>query len=82
MEDSFVFRGGKHNGKSYGIVRKIDPGYISWCEDNAPNMLKEKKKPVAPTEFKGRKEPPEDSQVIESSLKPNLNFLNEKSTNL
>ncbi len=82
MEDSFIFRGGKHKGKSYGIVRKIDPGYISWCEDNAPNMLKEKKKPAAPVAASVRKEPPEDSEVIESSLKPNLNFLNEKSSNI
>ena len=82
MEDSFIFRGGKHNGKSYGIVRKIDPGYITWCEENAPNMLKEKKKPAAPVETSARKEPPEDSEVIESSLKPNLNFLNEKLSNI
>lgn len=82
MEDSFIFRGGKHNGKSYGIVRKIDPGYISWCEENAPNMLKEKKKPAVKVETSIRKEPPEDSEVIESSLKPNLNFLNEKSSNI
>lgn len=45
-------------------------------------MLKEKKKPVAPAAVSVRKEPPEDSEVIESSLKPNLNFLNEKSSNI
>lgn len=77
-----IFWAGKHKGSSIELVRKIDPGYISWCEENAPNMLKEKKKPVAPAAVSARKEPPEDSEVIESSLKPNLNFLNEKSSNI
>lgn len=77
-----IFWAGKHKGSSIELVKKIDPGYISWCEENAPNMLKEKKKPAAPVEVSARKEPPEDSEVIESSLKPNLNFLNEKSSNI
>ena len=79
MNDSFIFTGGKHNGKTYGLVKKIEPGYISWCEDNAPNMLKEKKKPKPPEQAgpAPRREPPPDSEVVESSLKNNINFLNE-----
>jgi hypothetical protein len=77
VDDSFVFKGGKHSGKSYGLVKKIDPGYISWCEENAPGMLKEKKPKPKPSEPPPRKEPPPDSEVEESSMKPNTNFWNE-----
>ncbi len=72
-----IFWAGKHKGSSIELVRKIDPGYISWCEENAPNMLKEKKKHVAPVAVSARKEPPPDEEVKEDALKPNLNFLNE-----
>lgn len=80
MNDSFVFVGGKHSGKTYGLINKTDPGYITWCQVNAPNMLKEKRKPKPsePTEPPKRREPPPDNEVVKSSLGPNLNFLNEK----
>ena len=78
VDDNFVFKGGKHSGKTYGLVKKIDPSYISWCEENAPGMLKEKKsKPIISNEPAPRKEPPPDDEVQESSLKPNTNFWNE-----
>lgn len=76
MDDSFIFKGGKHNGKSYGLVKKIDPGYISWCQENAPYMLKEKKK-SEPKPAPPRIEPPEVNENKPSALKPNLDFFNE-----
>lgn len=80
MNDNFIFRGGKHNGKTYGEVKKKDPGYIYWCEQNAPGMLKEKKAKIIeprPSEPVPRKEPPPDDEVQESSLKPNVDFWNQ-----
>jgi len=72
-----ILRSGKHKGKSLQLVQKIDPNYIEWVRENQPKMLEEykpKPKEVKPTP---RREPPEDSEVKESALKPNLNFLNE-----
>lgn len=78
MEDNFIFKGGKHSGKSYGLIRKIDPGYILWCEQNAPGMLKEKNKQKAKTVKPTiKKEPSEEGEYKKNSLKPNINFLNE-----
>lgn len=79
MDDNFVLKKGKYAGKSIGLIKKINPSYLEWVKDNAPGMLKEKKKPKPP-EPSGpaqRREPPPDSEVVESSLKPNLNFFNE-----
>jgi hypothetical protein len=73
----FVFRSGKHKGKSLQLVKKIDPGYVEWVRENQPKMLEEYKPKPKPTEPAPRREPPEDSEVPESSLKPNTNFWNE-----
>lgn len=80
-----IFWTGKHKGKSFELVRKIEPTYIPWCEANAPWMLKEKKfEPkqiiVKPKEQGSpvRKEVPEESEAPKSSLQPNLDFLSQK----
>lgn len=76
IDKNYIFPRGKHAGKSIALVEKIEPSYISWVQENAPNLLKFK----APTETtsKERKIPPEDSEVIKSSLQPNLDFLTQK----
>jgi hypothetical protein len=76
--DNFIFRSGKYEGKSYGLVKKMNPGYLDWVKLNQPKMLEEGKSkpvPVAPTQLAVRKEVPENSEVISSSLGPNLDFL-------
>jgi hypothetical protein len=78
MNDDFIFRGGKHNGQTYGWVRVNDPSYIRWCKDKAPFMLETKAKaapkpapkPEPVKEIKFRDKPV-------TSLEPNLNFWNE-----
>ena len=65
-----------HAGKTFSEVERTNPSYIEWAKKNAPNLLKESKpKNVIPRE---RKEPKEDSEVVKSSLQPNLDFLNQK----
>lgn len=74
---SFVFRSGKHKGKSLQLVQAIDPSYIVWVKENQPKMLEEHKEKPKPKEPPPRREPPPDDEVKEETLKPNLNFLNE-----
>lgn len=77
VSDSFKFRSGQYAGKSVGLVKKINPSYITWVLENKPEMLEEK--PV-PSEKKTyvRKEVPDDSDVEpKTTLTDNLNFLNE-----
>lgn len=76
MDDNFVFKGGKYSGKTYGLVKKINPSYIDWVTINAPGLLKEKKK-VEPKAAPPRIEPPEKSEVPKSAIQPNHNFFNE-----
>jgi hypothetical protein len=74
-----ILRSGKYAGESLELVRIKDPGYISWCKENRPEMLKEKKIP-APKEITVpgvRKEVPEESLEPKSSLQPNLDFLSQ-----
>lgn len=78
MNDNFIFRSGKYEGKSYGMVRKINPSYIEWVRENAPAMLKEKKEKKEPKPAPPRMEPPEESNPNRSAIQPNLNFLFEK----
>lgn len=76
MNDDFIFRGGRHNGQTYGWVRVNDPSYIRFYEEKAPFMLmaapkaKPKPKPEPKPEPKFR-----DESV--KSLEPNLDFWNE-----
>lgn len=74
MDDNFVFRGGKHNGKTYGWVRLNEPSYITWCKEKAPFMLKTKAEPKPQPEIK--KEIKFSDGPI-ASIQPNLNFWNE-----
>lgn len=76
--DDFIFRSGVHEGKTYGEIRKSNPGYISWVKENRPQMLKEHKPKVVEPQTPGaRKEVPEESSEPKSSLQPNLDFLNQ-----
>jgi hypothetical protein len=78
VDDSFIFPRGKYEGKSYGLVKKMNPQYIEWCHENSPNIFKVKKKPEAPKEPAARKEPPSDEDAPPSKyLTENTNFLNE-----
>jgi len=78
VDDNFIFQRGKYAGKSYGLVKKINPQYIEWCEENAPNLLKGKKQPEAPKEPAVRKEPPSDEDAPPSGRLPdNIDFLNQ-----
>lgn len=79
---TFIFKFGKHKGKSLQIVQKVDPSYIEWAKINAPKLLEEYKPVPKKTEPAPRREPPEDSEVTPSALQPNLNFLFEKSDHL
>lgn len=74
--DNFIFPYGKHVGKSYALVKKIDYQYIVWALEKAPKIFKksEPKEPVS-TQPAPRKEVPEDSEVTQSSMQPNLDFL-------
>lgn len=72
---SFVFKIGKHKGKSLELVKKIDPGYIKWAEQNAPKILEEYKPKPKPAE--PRKEVPEVNENKKSAIQPNLDFFNE-----
>ena len=77
MNDDFVFRGGKHNGQTYGWVRVNDPSYIRWCKDKAPFMLKAKAEPKP----EPKPEPVKDLKFRDkpvTSLEPNLNFWDEQ----
>lgn len=83
-----IFWTGKHKGKSIELVKKIEPSYIKWCEEEAPWLLKEKGadkkeklnnfKPKPMQGAPARKEVPEDSDVPPSSIQPNTDFLNQK----
>lgn len=75
MDDNFVFKFGKHAGKTYGWVRENAPSYLAWVKENAPNMLKVPKpkepKPIVV---------PKTIDLSDNSIKamvPNLNFWNE-----
>lgn len=82
VNDSFVFRSGEYTGKTVGLVKKLNPSYIKWVQENRPEMLKERKSfnPIdKPTQKVPRKEVPDDSEVEpKTTLKENTNFLNEK----
>lgn len=77
--EAFKFRSGKYTGKTIEEIEIIEPGYIEWCKQNRPEMLRPTIKrfvpPAVHTPIK-RIEPPEESEA-KSSLENNLNFLNE-----
>lgn len=79
--DNFIFRSGQYEGKTYGLVKKINPGYIEWVKLNQPKMLQEKKEKQKPVEFKPapiRKDVSELPDSIPNSMQPNLDFLSQK----
>lgn len=79
MDYDFVFKKGKHKGKTVSWIEDNDPGYLVWVEECAPELLENSnKKETVDTEPK-YKEPEVDH--IESAIKPNLNFDNEGKKN-
>ena len=71
MNPDFVFKYGKHAGKTYKWVEEHHPSYIEWALENAPNLLKPPHpKPIEKKELKFRDKPPQ-------SMEPNYNFYNE-----
>lgn len=72
---TFIFKFGKHKGKSLQIVEKIEPSYIEWARKNAPKLLEEWK--PTPRPAPPRIEPPDESEVVKSAMQPNLDFFNE-----
>lgn len=73
MDNNFVFRFGKHSGKTYGWVEDNDPSYIKWAREKAPNLLKPPKPKAKQSE---KKEVKFRDKPLET-LQPNMNFYNE-----
>lgn len=74
VKDDFIFRNGKHTGKTYKFVKETNPSYICWAEENAPGLLKEPKKKVI--------KETQDGEIKKwGNLSPNLNFFNEGKNN-
>ena len=45
------FPRGKYKGQLISEVQQYDPGYIRWCRENTPWMLKQPKNNAAEQEF-------------------------------
>lgn len=70
-DPNFIFKFGKHSGRTYAWVEENDPTYIDWARKNAPRLL-EQPKP--------KTEPKTNIVMIEdkpNGLQPNHNFYNE-----
>ena len=71
MDGNFIFKFGKHKGKSVNWVRDNDESYLIWVEECAPNLLTNtppKTNTVKPVAMK---------DTPKQTMKPNLNFWNE-----
>jgi hypothetical protein len=84
MDGELILRSGKYAGKTVDWVSDNDPSYLVWVEECRPEMLKEtKKKTFTPKKtaeipkHSNRIEPTVDS--VETAIRPNMNFDNEKS---
>jgi hypothetical protein len=69
-DPNFVFKFGKHVGKTYAWVEEHHPTYIDWVKKEAPHMLKAKAAAKPKTTVTQLDDNPK-------SLQPNLNFYNE-----
>jgi len=45
------FPRGKYKGRLISEIQQYDPGYIRWCKENAPNMLKSPKPKINKAEL-------------------------------
>jgi hypothetical protein len=70
MNEKFVFRSGKHAGKTIAWVKENFPSYLVWVQENQPNMLKG-------SEDKPKVEVKAVAVEVTKSMVPNLNFWNE-----
>lgn len=75
MEEDFIFRSGKHIGKSLVWVEEFDSNYLNWIKENRLEMLKEHPTPKSSSKVKKDHELP-DSPI--TAMKPNMGFDNEK----
>lgn len=80
IDENHIFRSGKYAGKTIAQVKKTEPSYIRWVEENKPQMLKPtinyKQAPNKPNEPTPRKEPPPDDKVVvKTTLQENTYFL-------
>ncbi len=69
----FVFRTGKHTGKTLEWVEQNDSSWLTWVKANRPEMLK-----VIAVKPSGRKNESELPDHPITAMKPNMNFDNEK----
>ena len=77
IDKDFIFKGGKHDGKTYAWVMQNYPSYISWCKENAPNMLKARPTPVPKQEPKTETKDLKFRDTPFTSLTPNMDFWDE-----
>lgn len=73
--EGFIFRSGKHNGKTLEWVEEFDSNYLNWVKENRPEMLKEHSAPKTSSKVK------KDHELLDSpitAMKPNMDFDNEK----
>ena len=75
MDKNFIFKYGKHTGKTYAWVEEHYPSYLVWVRENAPNLLKEPKPKVEPKPVEKKELTFRDEKL--PSMEPNLNFYNE-----
>ena len=61
-----IFQFGKYKGYKLTDVERMDPGYIRWAKQNAPNLIP--KRPVRSNEAQELKEIDE----LEDSIKVNI----------
>ena len=81
MRSDFVFRTGKHKGKTYEWVSENHPYYIDWVMFERPEMLQERnpdgRKPKAVVPSYLLDDEDEDESFKFKPLTPNYNFENE-----
>ena len=75
MDGNFVFKFGKHAGKTLDWVEENAPSYLAWAKINAPNLLKEPKPKAVPKPAEKKILTFRDAPV--KTMVPNMNFWNE-----
>ena len=67
----FLLKFGKHKGKTYGEVKKIDMQYLTWAHDAIPHLFKESKP-------KKQKDVEKPIMNKPRKIEPNLDFLSQR----
>lgn len=79
MDYDFIFKKGKYKGKTVSWIEDNDPGYLVWVEECAPDLLEDNSQKETMNIEPKYKEPEIDH--VESAIRPNLNFDNERKNN-